>query len=327
MPLPLVKKTWQYAHGSNTLSGSQKPDYDNSFLFAKNALLAFGSNPCTVVGSSDGTTAALDGVDRITASSKIVNANTTSPHSWIVLNLVGMGSAQVMFDWNNSSILQLGITFSPGGLFTGGSTTANPTATDSIVVHSNASQWIGQTAGTGGQFRIHVMRSTDGTNTRVFFCINSLVAGFWTFEKVWNPVSGWPLPYIAAAVGISGNITDTSLLTFGNWPSNTKYSSQGPLGSMPLFLTYEAAPGGGSNAVGSRYAIPNELSGEYPLCPVGLWHDTTVGQRGRHGSIPDMYFTVTGPVCGDTYPSDGSRQFVQMGQMIVPADGTSWLIS
>lgn len=322
MPLPAVKKTWQYAHGSNALSGSQKPDYDATFIIAKNALTAFASSPCTVAGSSNGTTAALDGVDRIVNSAAIVNHAPGGAHSWIVLNL---GSGQVLFEWNDVVAILLRISWSPNGLFAGGSTTAAPTASDEK--EQQTGQWIGSTTGTGGQYRIHVMRSSDGQNTRVFFCINSLVAGFWCFERAWNPVSGWTLPFCVNVRRITGNITDTGLMTFGVWVGTNAFAAVGPIGDMPLFTTSEWAPGGTGNSIGNRYSIPNELSGEYPICPIGLWHDTTVGQRGRHGSIPDMYFTATTPVMGDTYPADGSKQFQQMGQMIVPSDGTAWLIS
>ena len=40
-----------------------------------------------------------------------------------------------------------------------------------------------------------------------------------------------------------------------------------------------------------------------------------------------MYFTAAGSVIGDTFPVGGSKQFQQMGQMVVPSDGTTWLIS
>jgi hypothetical protein len=324
MPLPAKKKTWQYFHGSNTPSGTQKTDYDNIFIAAKNALLAFALTPCTVAGSSNGTTAAMDGVDRIVNTSSIVNATAGNPHSWIVINLVGMG-AQFLVD-NALGSFDINLKFSPSGLFTGGSTTAAPTATDSLTLIAIGSQWIGQTSGTGGQFRVHVMRSSDGQNTRLFFCINSLCAGFWSFERVSNPAIGWAVPNVAAAVRIQGNITDTTMLNFSGWIFNQRYASQGPVTTMPLVLTSEVMTAGAPASIGNKLAIPNEISGEYPLCPVGLWHETTIGQRGRHGSIPDMYFTATGPVMGDTYPASGTKQFVQMGQMIVPGDGTSWAI-
>ena len=40
-----------------------------------------------------------------------------------------------------------------------------------------------------------------------------------------------------------------------------------------------------------------------------------------------MYFSAQGSVVGDTFPADGSKAFVQMGNMIIPAGGTTWLIS
>jgi hypothetical protein len=185
----------------------------------------------------------------------------------------------------------------------------------------------GNPGGTGGQYRVHMIRTVDGKNTRVYFCGNSLVQGIWSFETAYNAVAGWTLPYAACAKGTGAGFSDGSLLTATNWVFSNPYFSQGPIATMRLTLTGEAMATGSPVWIGNRLSVANEISGEVPLCPVGLWHETTVGQRGRHGIIPDMYFTVTGPVMGDTYPAAGSKLWQQMGQMIVPSDGSTWLIS
>lgn len=327
MPLSPTIKTWDPVfHYSNPLSGVEKTDYDAIFIALKNALKS-GTTACTVAGSCDGTTASMTGVDRITNSASIVHAAPTVAHSWIVLNLVGMGASQVKFDFNNGNIHQFGIYFSPGGLYTGGSTTAGPTATDEQTLLSSGGLWAAFfSGGSGGQLRAHMVRTSDGANTRIYICGASQVLGAWKFEKVYNAVGGWTLPYVACALGINTNVgNDATLMNQTNWVGVLRYLGQGPVGQMSCYSTFE---GFGGTWAGSRLSLPNEISGEYPLCPIGLWHDTTVGQRGRHGIIPDLYYTGAGSAMGDTFPADGTKQWVQMGATeVVPNDGSTWLIN
>ncbi len=121
-------------------------------------------------------------------------------------------------------------------------------------------------------------------------------------------------------------MTTTTILNCSSWVLQTNYASKGfTTNLMALYMTAEY--GAGTEWIASRNGVPNEISGEYTLGRVGLQHDLTAGQRGAHGSIPDMYFTAQGSVIGDTFPSDASKQFQQIGQMVVPSDGTTWLIS
>lgn len=85
----------------------------------------------TVVGSSDGATAGMDGVDRWTTTftaSKLVRAATGSAHSWIVLQNSTSG-IQVCIDLNGTNSGQCAITYTRSAFpFTGGSITTRPTA-------------------------------------------------------------------------------------------------------------------------------------------------------------------------------------------------------
>lgn len=324
MPLPAVAKTWQFSHLSNSLSGVQQTDLDAIFISIKNALIGFGLSPWTVIGSSNGVAAGLDGVDRVTST--IVHANAGSAHSWIVLKQGG-SNAQVMFSFLAATASML-IRWSPAAGFTGGSITADPTATDSPTALINGF-WCGNIGGTGGQYRTHVQHSTDGQCTRVFICANGLAAGCWVIDKPGNPSTGWAAPVVASFSSIGNNITDTSLLAVSSWLGQAKFQAFGPASggtTMPLTITYEEI-GSGNSWVGDAFGNPNEISGEYLFGAVGLFHNTTTGQRGRHGDILDLYFTHQGSVMGDTFPASGTKQFQQVGNMVVPSDGTGWLFS
>jgi hypothetical protein len=95
----------------------------------------------TVVGSSDGTTAALDGVDRWGATfnaAKLVNATGAVAHSWIVLQSPAALGHYVLLSLNVAASRDIAWTFSPVA-FTGGSITVDPASTKPISMTSAAS--------------------------------------------------------------------------------------------------------------------------------------------------------------------------------------------
>ena len=59
-------------------------------------------------------------------------------------------------------------------------------------------------------------------------------------------------------------------------------------------------------------------TGETPFIAPGIIV-TGHGYRGWKGKVQDMWWG--GGSHGDTYPDDGSKQFAQFGQLIVPWDG------
>ena len=329
MALPTPEKTWQFAHISNTLTGSQGDDAHDFFLKFKTAAKTFGSQPLTVVGSSNGVSANMSGTDLLAAYSDFVHAVAGSPHSWVVL---ATAVAQICFDFNRApglfGVITLDIITSSAG-FSGGSINNRPTASDESVLLTNDS-WTGRLgtgSSTGGQIRGHIMLSDDGQCFRVVVANNNTVGGFLLVDKAGGAVSGWTDPVISVFLGqgYSDNTTN-NLLEARIWISTLSTAiihSRGPAGSMPLYACVEYV-GGLDASIVERYNGANEISGEYPLLAVGLFHGVTASQRGRHGHISDLWFTNAILANGDTMPSDGSKQFVIFGDVVFPSDGTSW---
>lgn len=326
MSLPSPEKTFQVSHVSNALSGVQTTDINDIFLRVKNAAKAFGTNPLTVVGSSDGVAFNMSGTDLLTGQSAMVHANAGSSHSWIVLAHSGIAAgAQVCYDFNDSDARFMQIIVSPTG-FSGGSLTARPTAADEIMILDDTlAGRMGVGDGTGGQIRAHVMLSTDGECFRVLFANDGGVGGFLLVDKPAGAVSGWTNPMISFCntVGTSANNNNT-IMTANYW-KDKKIHARGPSGLMNMYGTFEAAVTGAP--VVYHFELPNEISGEYPMQRVGMFHDDTAGQRGRHGFIHDLWFTVAPALSGDTFPSDSSKQFVVFGNAVVVGDGTAWAMS
>lgn len=334
--------SWQRDFNYNPgLSGVLKTDINNLFIGTWNSLrgVATGgqggnitSNPMTVKGSCDGVTANMTGTNLLTAPSKFVHASSGA-RSWGVLRCPVTGF-EVLFHFNSTTVDQVTMLWSPTGGFTGGSTTAAPTATDQQTLETNQ-WWAGSVGSTGGQYYGHAMRTPDGKHTRLFFCTNGVVAGMWSFEEAISTSSGWSDASqnrnIATAVNIGPSNGITTLLNANQWIGASKYFAKGPSGAMPFVITAEGR-GGGSNSVAQEAWTIDELTQtvlglvEYPIIPCGLLHVATVGQRGRLGYVPYLYFTSAPPLTGDTFPVGGSKDFTILGDMVVPSAGISMLL-
>jgi hypothetical protein len=211
---------------------------------------------------------------------------------------------------------------SHGAGFTGGTTTTRPTATDEIVVKANNQSGginSGYMAGNDTNsrtFRLHVMHATNGQSTRWIICTSGFAVGFGFVEKAINTVTPWVDPW-ACAWASENTGQHMPIYTQFNDLLWTRTRINGTNGG--LYLTSE---GYGSFMIGegTLESIQNELTGEWPFFPIGLVCENA-GVRGRHGQLADMYWgnTVNN---GAQFPADGSRQWAQVGHIIVPWNGS-----
>ena len=63
----------------------------------------------------------------------------------------------------------------------------------------------------------------------------------------------------------------------------------------------------------------------YMFTPVGVVC-LEAGARGQLGIMPDLWWAPQSMNQGSTFPSDGSRQFIKIGDLIYPWDGSNPLI-
>lgn len=318
MSVPTLVKTWQFvADQQITAQGTAIADNRLWVLGVKNALIGFASNPWAVQYSCSSTVAgtAGDGVDRWASSANLVWANAGSAHSWIVLKQTGIASnfqLLISLEAASGSGSILTVVVSPNAGFTGGSTTARPTATDEVVVTTTTS------LGSADQsLRYTVMQSTDGECTRIVGAWAGSAQLVGIFDKPANPVSGWTVPFVSAwstslaAANLSGN--SASMVTRANSAScGLLFGCEGGSLATSQIVT--------ENTVGYGN-IANELSGEWPIAPLGVIGRTS-GARGRHGSMVDLWYGSTGASSGDTYPATG-LQFAQFGSLVIPWDGVT----
>lgn len=322
MSLPTLGKTWHYnVNNTITTSGTALTDCSTLLWSIKQALIGLPV-AWTVVGSCNGSAAGMDGVDRWTAASSLTWTNaSTGARSWIVLkNTAVATNFQLVIECRSSSTLgvSMNAAVSMSAGFTGGTTTARPTATDEVIL-LNLAPWLHLPVGSSATFGsvYHVTQSSDGTLNRVVICVGGNSPGFWMFGQAANPASSWTDPVIATMRGAG---SAASALTHAAYNDAATLKAYAGGGVMNLYVTAEGFISG--TVCENLNAAPNDFDGTWPLLPLGL-ASTDTGKRGRHGRIQDLWFGPSATIVeGTTYPNDTTRQFVQFGHMVFPWNGT-----
>jgi hypothetical protein len=327
MAVPIKDKTWQFATNLNPgFNGTDLADIGQLFVLVKNALKAIEDNPWNVQGSSDSVTAGMDAVDRLIDHTDVVRAG--GAHSWIVLQQDAIGTgAQILFDFIVADARYINIYFSPADGFTGGNTTTRPTATDELQLSNSNFEFItGFTSGgMGTSMRAHVMVSSDGLCTRIIGCQGNIARSLIMVDVPINPPTGWANPVFCAVAGHTG-LPPNDPLSINYWTNTANLlKAVGPVDVMPMNMTMQGfATSGTSNGIfigHTPWVGADEASGEMPISGVGIAHVTTVGQRGRHGYIADFWTTALSASQGTSFPGDGSKDFVVLGNFVFPWDG------
>jgi hypothetical protein len=325
MALPVLDKTWQ--HDINqSITYTTNLGTAQALMFAiKESLTGFGTLPWTVVSSSNATTASAADNWASSADLTWTYSGSGAARSWIVLKQTGIAAnfqicIHLFRNSTNSNVHQhLEVVVSHNSGFTGGTTTARPTAADEVIVAdfsiATTGLW-GVTNGVG--HRLHVMQSTDGQCTRIV--INQNNDGdptcFMIFDKPKNPVTGWTQPWVAAVIGT----TTTSVCTHAQ--VNALSSRVFSVGASTMNL-YLSAEGIIDATITETQTVANSLDGSWPMAPIGLY-SATASNVGRHGELFDLWFGSTARTNGDQYPSSGTLyQFTQFDEIIFPWDSTN----
>lgn len=319
MSLPTVEKTWQYnVNNQITALGSALANNRRMLRLIKEALKGAASGAWTVRGSSDGAAFNMSGTDLWDDDSKLISVQHSGNHSWIVLRQVGMGAAgvEILIDLlgsgvpvTNGNMASIRIASVEDGGFTGGSIAVAPTAVNQQVLNTNQFTELATDAAT----RWNVMIAADGSGTRVWAYSAGVLQFLWVFESPTNKVTAWNDAYIGYAARGSGTTAPNSY-GYTYWKSTINNT----LASIALSM--EATSSGSMNSEAFCGNIPNDLTSEYVILPIGICCNTTT-VRGRHGIMPDMWYASTGTVQGDTYPADGSANFVNVGPFVFPWNG------
>ena len=322
-------KTWQFNLNNLVLSdntvGGTNAHFDRRTLLLgiKNALKGFGTQPWTVVSSSDSSTSGAS--DLWVDEGDLVwrDDDGAAVFSWIVLRQTAISTTfDLLITCEEDAVAndgsRMGAWVAQAG-FTGGSTTVRPTATDERQLRDSTLSGYWGSGGDGGtyDYRWHAMQSTDGQCTRVLIFVNDVNTGFWFFDKPANPLSQWTNPYVASIQG-SNDIT-TNECSFARYYDTAQGGSQ--FGGLAIGL-YLSGEGFGSAAVGEQVTVPNQQDGTFIASEMGLCSLSSTF-TGRMGEMFDLWWGFSFAGTGSYYPDTGTKTYVQVQDMIFPWDGST----
>lgn len=308
MSIPVLKKTWQFNTNQRILwsGGSDNTNQETiskTIIFnLKNALSGWSSGSWTVVGSSNGTAWGLDGVDRWTTTSALVNG------SWIVLKQTGLwnGNVQLLIHFDGG-LPYIDARLSPHVGFTGGGATTKPTASDSYGVGHYANESLTFQYVNYVDHNIHVMQSTDGKNLIFFTTAGGRVSVFCQIAEF----VGFGLKNMHVLWQTEGQFWYGNYCTSPNGGFNVPVTMVS--GTIIAKYTSEYFAGADNSAynLSTQYGgVMNQVSQEYQLSKLGLIASRyqSMSIRGYLGSLDDVYLGPLYMPIGTSYPVSSSGQ-------------------
>lgn len=332
MSLPTLAKTWQFNINQTIAATGTIAGTNSALLLAlKNSLTGFGSNPATVDHSRGSSTAGTpgDGVDRWSSASDVIFASAGTSHSWIVLKFAGVASNfQLLISASSegngaysSGNWTVSMFVSRSAGFSGGTTTARPTATDEQELgrYGSAAKWNASASIADATHRLHVMMSTDGASARAFFCASGKVWSAFLLETL-SPTDTWSPSWHARLTNSPGGVWPQSAVA-ANFYAYDGAAYVNSTAQQMAFTGESRGPTSFGPTSTEFGTMANDASGNWPIWPMGVVGQTA-GGRGRWGTSIDMWWGSSAVSDGDTYDAT-SKTFVQFAGLIVPWDGSS----
>lgn len=345
---PTKDKTWEFdlnnfiiANGSianGAFASARNRLFSIKEILVNNGATTF-TTPWVVQESSDSVTA--DASDNWVTASNLIwrDDDGSAVFSWIVLRQTGISAKFELLitceeDQTGNDGKQIGVWVAQAGFRladggTDGTTTARPTATDEREIRDSTSSgyWGSGPINTAFTSQHHVWMSSDGECTRIAIFIANVVTGYWAFEKPKNPTTGWTDPYFAVIRGsFNTNVSHASYaMYFDAAVVLGRYSGQ----DTTMFFTGEgifndaigeATTAGFTTPLGCQ--TQNQLDNTYIASQMGLASQTSTF-NGHHGNVFDQWWGILFVQNGRYYPEGGTKAFVQIGDFILPWDGST----
>ena len=312
MALPALTKTWVITP-NNRITYVSLNDTMARYLFGVKAFLK--TNGYTVRGSSDGTTGAMDLVDRWATFANVTTRATAAAavQSWIVLR-DGNG-VDILLTYQGASDDIARISFSPGQLFVAaGTPTHQPPATAEQVVSSAVTLigvsatvdrlWFGWVSSDFKMCRFAIARSGVwlGRSWGIEEVTPQVVSPAVFTPSVWGFAMTIGTAYFSTASGVARAVI-----------SGTPFSCVVGFGIEVL----------GNNVVNASTIKPEVQGGAgYLFHPLSVWSNTT-SCRGKLGNVIDWWGGRTDAEHGSLY--GGAKQFIAVASApSVAGAGSVW---
>lgn len=311
--LPAPIKTWQHSDGNQILAGASAVATNQALWLATfNKLIGFTSNSPVLKYSCNSVTAgaAGDGVNHLTASTNFVWNSPGSIHSWWILQMAS--GLQICFSCEAVSGSMTVVCSNTAG-FTGGSTTARPTATDEYVL---------QSAGTATSNSIVTMHwtaqlSSDGDCMTLVFSAGGTFASIMFFQQLVSPTTGFTNAFVcgflsgaSAVAGTAGAATVTTGFKARQGTTNGQVAACSLGFSANIYVT--------DTNVGN---VVSTFDSTWPMLPIEFV-GVTSGCAGPMGPAVDLWYGSHANASGSQYPPV-TLTFAQFGDFIIVWDGST----
>lgn len=324
--LPVLVFDWQFDINNAAAIDISTLDNNQKTLFAiKDALVSFTFASWTVALSSDSVSS---GSSDLWVNSGDIVWNTGN-HSWIVLRKPTTGS-QVLISCDQANSEDLIMSWSPGGLFTGGTISTDPTATDQVTLQASGN-WCGGL--TSFYSFVHVWHTENGSRTRVVVSSGLTSATLnllWIFDEIIPIPDNWSnSPEVVCIFeGLdtatrfeSGSMSDVPVI--GNAAKSWDDTSTFDIGIFTLgYDSVNDFNGENWISVNEMGDFGNKLNNDAPfaMAPLGVMSEEA-GFTGIHGFFDDL-FVGHKDRSGSTYPiSTTVKLWAQAGDVIMPWPG------
>jgi len=292
----------------------------------KRSLVSITNTKWTVRRSSDGAGNVSDS-DLWAAHDNLIWAAQGSNHSWIVLQNTTIGCEFLIDLWGGSSNPNcISFWFSNMGFtLTAGTATTRPTATDEQGRdwhYGTGAYWtFGGTPPQVADYVLDVMTSADGKGTRWMVWFNNYVLFNGFIESLENPVANWTSP----------NYFQINQQALGG--ARYPFSKDGMMYNNVGWVMQGATKGNGyctSEGYGNVgylhdwLPFRNEISGKWDFSRVCVM-SLSAGMRGVLGRIADFYTKPAPLPNAYSIPETGTRQWVVVGEFLVPWNGSELL--
>jgi len=264
----------------------------------------------TVHSSSNSVTVASS--DLWVAPSNIVFG--PGARGWIVLNMPFAGQLLIDCYANGASGDESAVYFSPGSLFSGGTTSVSPTSADKLTLVSTVAPRLFLSYDSANQRVLHLMQSSDGKNFRFVQMSGGKVYTFLSLEELQSPHANLQNGSVYSAYGSLSNG-----FTYANYQRGARYTARLAGVEVVAMLVTAGCSGLG---LGEVWNV-NDIDGNLPNLPPQVF-SITAGNLAMLGNMQDMWMGPSLSVnTGDTYPSAAlARQFMQFNHIIIPWDGS-----
>jgi len=333
VPTVTAQKTWQCATLVSALLGNDALNQKDLQIQIKNKRKQFGH---VIAGSGNITTGGMDGVDRWSTTTDLGGSGFVFANDpWMVITQPGSG-AQDRISFHDGGERDWTFAHSPGGLFTGGSASTLPTAADQIVLYSNSFHGRDD-GGHATPLICHLLISADVTCCRQIFFFNNHNYGNIFYDAVDDPSMGWASPNYAVVDknghDKSANQNCGMMRQFVYSPTSGSgyFKGIGPHGALNMYGTAESCFDGVTAFHTAPWQfVKNKITGTYRNpSRSGLYEPRSNADGGWHGQLVDWWWVgdsstegaFTFGVCSTT-PLDASRQFIIVGDMMFPWNGT-----